>query len=138
MTKECVFCKIISGELPSMKVYEDELTMAFMDLAKDVDGHILVIPKKHYKSVLDCVDNTLNHTMSTVKKVANYLVDNCGYDGVDLMNANDESAGQTIPHLHIHIIPRRYNDGLGESGEWPKFPGAKYAIEDMYKRVRMI
>lgn len=58
-----------------------------------------------------------------------------GYDGVDLMNANDESAGQTIPHLHIHLIPRRHNDGLGGKGEWPQFPGAKYEIEDIHKKL---
>lgn len=135
--EDCVFCKIVSGELSSMKVYEDEWTMAFMDLAKDVDGHILVIPKKHYKCILDCGYDTLNHIMITVKKLSNHLVDNCGYDGVDLMSANDESAGQTIPHFHIHIIPRRHNDGLGGSGEWPQFPGAECEIEDMHKKLIM-
>lgn len=135
--EECVFCKIVNGELPSMKVFEDESTMAFMDLAKDVDGHILVIPKKHCKNILDCDYDTLNHVMNTVKKVSNHLVENCGYDGVDLMNANDESAGQTVPHFHIHIIPRKKHDGLGESGEWPKFLGAKHEIEDMHKKLVM-
>ena len=135
--EECVFCKIISGELPSMKVFEDEYTMAFMDIAKDVDGHILVIPKKHCKNILDCDYDTLNHVMNTVKKVSYHLVDNCGYDGVDLLNANDESAGQTVPHFHIHIIPRKKHDGLGEAGEWPKFLGAKHEIEDMHKKLVM-
>lgn len=135
--EECVFCKIISGELPSMKVFEDEYTMAFMDIAKDVDGHILVIPKKHCKNILDCDYDTLNHVMNTVKKVSNHLVENCGYDGVDLLNANDESAGQTVPHFHIHIIPRKKHDGLGEAGEWPKFLGAKHEIEDMHKKLVM-
>lgn len=135
--EECVFCKIISGELPSMKVFGDEYTMAFMDIAKDVDGHILVIPKKHCKNILDCDYDTLNHVMNTVKKVSNHLVENCGYDGVDLLNANDESAGQTVPHFHIHIIPRKKHDGLGEAGEWPKFLGAKHEIEDMHKKLVM-
>lgn len=135
--EECVFCKIISGELPSMKVFEDEYTMAFMDIAKDADGHILVIPKKHCKNILDCDYDTLNHVMNTVKKVSNHLVENCGYDGVDLLNANDESAGQTVPHFHIHIIPRKKHDGLGEAGEWPKFLGAKHEIEDMHKKLVM-
>ena len=135
--EECVFCKIISGELPSMKVFEDEYTMAFMEIAKDADGHILVIPKKHCKNILDCDYDTLNHVMNTVKKVSNHLVENCGYDGVDLLNANDESAGQTVPHFHIHIIPRKKHDGLGEAGEWPKFLGAKHEIEDMHKKLVM-
>ena len=109
---DCVFCKIISGDIPSFKIYEDEYTLAFMDIAKDVDGHIVVIPKAHIKSILDCDVGTLNHLMFTVKKIANHLVDNCGYDGVNLLNASDESAGQSVPHFHIHIIPRKNNDGI--------------------------
>ena len=93
---DCVFCKIISGYIPSFKIYEDEYTLAFMDIAKDVDGHIVVIPKVHVKSILDCDVGTLNHLMLTVKKIANHLVDNCGYDGVNLLNASDESAGQSF------------------------------------------
>lgn len=76
-----------------MKVYEDEETIAFMDIAKDVDGHIVVIPKKHYKSVLDCEFDTLYAVMKTVKNVSLHLTEKCGYDGVNLLNASDESAG---------------------------------------------
>ena len=99
-----------------MKVYEDEYTMVFMDIAKDVDGHMVAIPKKHIKNILDCDVDTLSHLMSTVKKVANYCVDKCGYEGVNLLNASDESAGQSVPHFHIHIIPRRRNDNVDA---WP-------------------
>ena len=99
--ENCVFCKIVNGMLPSLKVYEDVCTLAFMDIAKDVDGHILVIPKKHCKNILDCDFDTLNATINTVKLVSNHLVNNCGYDGVDILSANDESAGQTVPHFHI-------------------------------------
>ena len=102
----CIFCEIVKGNAPSMKVYEDEHTLAFMDIALDVDGHILVIPKKHCESMLDCSYDDLNKTMETVKKVSNHLVDNCGYEGVDILNANGKAAGQTVPHFHMHIIPR--------------------------------
>ena len=136
--ENCVFCEIVNGTLPSLKVYEDDYTLAFMDIAKDVDGHILVIPKKHCKNILDCDYDTLNATINTVKLVSNHLVDNCGYDGVDILNANDESAGQTVPHFHIHIIPRRYNDGLGKKGEWPQFNGAKYEIEFIHQKIRIV
>ncbi|MFU7517138.1 HIT family protein [Clostridium sp. HCS.1] len=132
---DCIFCKIVIGEASSMKVFEDEYTIAFMDLAKDADGHILVIPKKHCKNILDCDNDTLKYIMNTVKKVSNHLVENCGYNGVDLLNANNESAGQTVPHFHMHIIPRKEGDGLGGSGEWPKFIGAKYEIEYMQKKL---
>ena len=110
--EECVFCKIVRGELSGMKVFEDEWTMAFMDLAKDVDGHILVIPKKHCKNVLDCDYDTMNHVMNTVKKVSNHLVENCGYDGVNVLSNNNSAADQSVMHMHIHIIPRKKDDGL--------------------------
>ena len=134
----CVFCKIASGEIPGLRVYEDEHTLAFMDIAGDVDGHMLVIPKAHYVSILDCDPDTLSHVICTVKKLSNHLVDNCGYEGVDLMCANGESAGQTMPHLHIHIIPRRTNDGLGSKGECPSFPGAKRDIREVYQQFKML
>lgn len=65
---DCVFCKIVNGDIPSLKVYEDEHTLVFMDIAKDVDGHMVAIPKKHVKCILDCDDETLKHLMMTVKK----------------------------------------------------------------------
>ena len=75
--KDCIFCKIGSGAQPCMKVCEDEYAIAFMDIAKDVDGHILVISKKHYKNILDCDCETLSATINMVKLVSNHLVDNC-------------------------------------------------------------
>ena len=131
---DCVFCKIASGEILGLRVYEDEETLAFMDIAMDVDGHILVIPKKHCKSVLDCDYATLSAVARTVKRVSNHLTEHCGYDGVDLLNASDESAGQTLPHLHIHIIPRKWGDGLEA---WPAFKGAKEDLITVFERVKM-
>ena len=117
-----------------MKVYEDDLTLAFMDVAKDVDGHILVVPKKHFKNVLDCDEETLCAVMKAVKTISNHLTENCGYEGVNLLNASDESADQSVPHLHIHIIPRKHDDGLDA---WPKFEGAKEDIQTVFERVKM-
>ena len=131
---DCIFCKIASGEIQGMRVYEDVETLAFMDLAKDVDGHVLVIPKKHCKNILDCDAETLSAVMNTVKKVSLHLTEKCGYDGVNLLNASDESAGQSMPHFHIHIIPRRKNDGIDA---WPSFAGAKEEIADVFGRIRM-
>lgn len=131
----CVFCKIANGEIPSAKVYEDEWTMAFMDIAKDVDGHILVIPKAHRKNILDCDGETLNRLMAAVKKVSVHLTENCGYTGVNLLNASDESAGQSVPHFHIHIIPRKTGDGIDA---WPHFDGAKEDAEEVFRRIRML
>jgi histidine triad (HIT) family protein len=130
----CVFCKIISGEFLSKKIYEDKYTLAFLDIAKDVDGHILVVPKKHIKNVLDADAKTLSYVMNTVKKISKHLVKNCGYEGVNLLNASGECAEQTVPHLHIHIIPRKSNDKLKA---WPKFPGAKVDLDEMMNKLKM-
>ena len=125
---------IADGSAGCMKIYEDSYTIAFMDLAKDVDGHILVIPKKHVKNILDCDEETLAHVMNTVKKVSNHLTDNCGYDGVNLLNASDESAGQSVGHLHFHIIPRKDGDSIDA---WPHFAGAEHEIGDMHSKLEI-
>ena len=117
-----------------MKIYENDLTLAFMDIAKDVDGHILVVPKKHFRNILDCDEETLCAVMKTVKTVSNHLTDHCGYEGVNLLNASGESAGQSVSHLHIHIIPRKRNDGIDA---WPGFEGAKEDIQNVFDRVKM-
>ena len=130
----CVFCEIVKGNIPSMKIYEDEHTLVFMDIAKDVDGHMVAIPKKHVKNILDCDIETLNHLMAAVKKVADHCVEDCGYDGVNLLNASDESAGQSVPHFHIHIIPRRKNDCIDA---WPNFEGAKDDLEEIHLALKM-
>lgn len=132
---ECIFCKIVKGEIPSMKVYEDENTLVFMDIAKDVDGHMVAVPKKHVKNILDCDVSTLNSLMETVKKVSNHCVEKCDYDGINLLNASDESAGQSVPHFHIHIIPRKKKDGIDS---WPQFQGADSEISEIYERIKMI
>ncbi len=133
--KDCVFCKLISGEFAPMKVCEDEHTLVFMDTAGDVDGHILAIPKKHCKNILDCDEETLSNLMRTVKKVAEHLVKDCGYEGVNLLNASDESAGQSVPHFHIHIIPRKAGDNIDA---WPHFDGAREKTEDVFGRITML
>lgn len=131
---DCVFCKIVKGALPGRRIYEDEHTLAFLDIAQDVDGHIVVIPKKHVKSILDCDEETLCRVMAAVKTVSNHLTDHCGYDGVNLLNASDESAGQSVPHFHIHIIPRKRGDGIDT---WPKFDGAKQDIDEVFHHIRI-
>ncbi len=131
----CIFCRIANGEIPSAKVYEDEWAMAFMDIAKDVDGHILVIPKAHRKNILDCDGETLDHLMAAVKKISCHLTENCGYTGVNMLNASDESAGQSVPHFHIHIIPRKAGDGIDA---WPHFDGAGEDAEEVFGKIRML
>ena len=132
--EDCIFCKIASGEVQSLKVYENDKTLAYMDIAKDVDGHILVIPRKHCKNILDCDPETLSAVMQAAKTVSEHLTAHCGYEGVNLLNASDESAGQSVPHFHIHIIPRKRNDGIDA---WPKFEGAKEDLQTVYEKIKM-
>lgn len=132
--EDCIFCKIINGDIPCMKIYEDEHTLSFMDIANDVDGHMLVIPKKHCTNILDADEKTLHHVMDTVKKVSDHCVKNCGCEGINILNANNQCAGQSVFHLHMHIIPRKNGDGLPSE---PKFTGALRSLEENHKMLKM-
>ena len=105
MEKECVFCKIIKGEIPSYKIYEDEDTLAFLDISADVLGHTLVILKEHTKNFVETPMDKLILLTSTAQKIAKQYIEEVGFDGVQIVVNNGESAGQTIMHLHIHILP---------------------------------
>ncbi|MDE5566608.1 MAG: HIT family protein [Anaeroplasmataceae bacterium] len=130
----CIFCKIINKELPSYLIYEDEYTYAFLDIAKDVDGHTIVIPKKHVVNILDCDNETLAHVMDTVRLISKHYVEDLGFDGVNILNANNEAAEQSVFHLHFHIIPRKKEDGLHA---WPNFEGAKHSLEEMVEYLKI-
>lgn len=132
--EDCIFCKIIRGEIPCRKIFEDENVFAFLDIAKDFDGHILVIPKKHCKNILDCGAEELNLLMQGVQKVCSHLVNNCGYSGVNLVNCSGESAGQTVNHFHIHIFPRSEDDG---EKVFPTLGGAKLSLEEMCEKLKI-
>ena len=117
MTKEeCIFCKIIKGELPSYKIYEDKYTYAFLDISKDVYGHTLVIPKKHCTNMLDADTETHLRVLETVQKISKHYTNNLGYTGINILNANNKDAQQSVFHYHIHILPRKENDGINA---WP-------------------
>ena len=108
----CLFCDIIKGDIPSHRIYEDEYTYAFLDISDDCVGHTLVVPKKHYENMLDVDGETLNHVMNTVTKLSRHYVDNCGFTGVNILNNSGVDALQSVMHLHIHIMPRKANDGV--------------------------
>ena len=109
---DCIFCKIIKGEIPSYKIYENDLVYAFLDIACDAVGHTLVVPKKHCTNVLDCDKKYLDAVIEAVQKISNHYVNNCGFDGVNVLNASGASAEQTVFHLHFHVVPRKTGDGL--------------------------
>lgn len=115
--RDCIFCKIIAGEIPCHKVYEDERTLAFLDINPVNPGHTLVVPKKHAANIEEADEETLYWLIKTVKKVGRSLKENLGAAGYNVAENNDAAAGQLVPHLHFHLIPRRENDGLKS---WPQ------------------
>ena len=130
--KDCIFCKIVKGEIPSYKVYEDENVYAFLDVANDVYGHTLVVPKKHYENLMDCPDRTLGKIMASVKKIGNHFVNDCGFEGYNTFNNNGKSAEQAIMHLHFHIYPRKTNDGIKISQDFGK---QEKSLEEISKEL---
>lgn len=110
--KDCIFCKIINGEIPCHKIYEDQNALAFLDISKQYYGHTLVIPKKHYKNILEIPANELAEIMNVVQKISQHYIQNCGFEGINIANNNEECAHQSVFHLHIHIIPRKTNDNV--------------------------
>ena len=108
----CVFCKIIAGEIPSSKVYEDDSVLAILDLSQAQKGHTLVMPKKHFDTFLDADKETVNHVFEVTQNLANKIKKALNADGVNVLNNSYEAAGQTVMHMHVHIIPRYKNDDL--------------------------
>ena len=111
-TDNCIFCKIIKGEIPSAKIYEDEQAYCFLSIGPVNKGHALVIPKQHYKTLLDLPDSLLGDLFAVVKKVAGAVVKAVDAEGFNLGMNNEKAAGQEVFHAHIHVIPRFLDDGL--------------------------
>ncbi len=108
---DCLFCKIVSGEIPSIKLFENEQVLAFMDIGPIVKGHALVIPKAHYPTLSQTPDELLAQVIAVVRLIAQAQQKGLGADGVNIHQANGEAAGQVVPHLHFHVIPRFKHDG---------------------------
>ncbi len=109
--EECIFCKIVAGEIPTNKVYEDENSLAFLDVNPRNPGHTLVIPKKHYETILNVPDNEIGELFKVVKKVAAGVKKATNADGISISQSNFRAAGQVVPHVHFHVIPRFNNEG---------------------------
>ena len=110
--QDCIFCKIVAGELPARIVDEDELTIAFMDIAPATRGHALVIPRNHAPDLLDVGPEDLAGTAIAAARLAARAKERLGADGVNLLNACGAAAWQTVFHFHIHVIPRYEDDPL--------------------------
>jgi histidine triad (HIT) family protein len=118
---DCIFCKIVAGELPSTIVDEDERTIAFMDISPGSRGHALVIPRAHAADVHEIADDELAAVAAMAKRVAAKARENLGADGVNLLNSSGAAAWQTVFHFHMHVIPRYAGDPLRLP--WKPAPG---------------
>jgi histidine triad (HIT) family protein len=108
----CIFCRIAKGEIPCAKIYENEKVIAFLDISPVSKGHTLVVPKEHFKTILDMPEKLVSEVMSATKRVSAMVKKGVDADGFNIMMNNYEAAGQVVPHAHVHIVPRFLGDGL--------------------------
>lgn len=102
----CIFCMIANHEINSSIIYEDEQVVAFLDLSQVTKGHTLVVPKKHYENVLECDPETLGHVIKITQMLSKRIMERMNAKGVNILNNCNEVAGQSVMHMHFHIIPR--------------------------------
>jgi histidine triad (HIT) family protein len=130
----CVFCKIIDGELPSMKIDEDDSTLTFMDIHPLSSGHCLVVPKHHVATIFEADVRDLEAIIATARRVALAIQEALRPDGLNLLQANGAAAFQSVPHFHLHLIPRWTDDGKGF--DWKMVPGNREVIMKLGERIR--
>ena len=131
---DCVFCMIRDGKIPSAKVYDDQRTLAFMDINPLSRGHCLVVPKAHAATLYEAEAEDLKAAIVTAKKVAGAIRKALNPDGLNLLQANGAAAFQSVPHFHLHLIPRWTNDGKGF--DWKEVPGNREEIMGIADRIR--
>ena len=122
--ENCIFCKIIAGEIPCTKVYEDDVSFAFLDINPINLGHTLLIPKDHHENLHEIPENLLSRLMPPLKKLANAIKESVRADGINIGQNNGSAAGQVVYHYHVHIIPRFSGDGLKH------WPGKPYLLDE--------
>jgi histidine triad (HIT) family protein len=130
---DCIFCKIIRGEIPCFKVYEDDDVLAFMDVNPVAEGHVLVIPKHHSRDILETPPEWVGKTFAGAGRVARAVQKSLAPDGINIVQANGPGAKQSVFHLHVHVIPRAMDDGL--TMNWELEPGDMAAIGRLAEKI---
>lgn len=131
---QCIFCKLVAGEIPASKVYEDETTIAFMDLGQLNPGHTLVAVKRHADNLLELTADEAAAAMRTAHRVAQAVNKAFQPPGLTLLQCNGKEGDQTVFHFHLHVLPRWGNDGIGLS--WPRKDPARELLEQYAARLR--
>ena len=116
--QNCIFCKIVKGELPAFVVFEDDCILAFLDINPLAQGHTLVIPKKHYENIFDIDEETLQRIIVAAQKIAQKMKKVLSAEGVNVINASGKTAEQSVPHFHLHLIPRKRGDKIDMNAWW--------------------
>jgi len=130
----CVFCKIVAGEIPSLKVFEDSSVFAFLDIGPLAEGHLLVIPKKHFVSLSEMSDEDITGVTRHLPRLGRTVVEAVSAEGYNVLQNNGKVAGQEVQHVHFHIIPRKASDGLGYRWNASKYPEGK--AEEVRRRIQ--
>ena len=131
---ECIFCKIIAGQIPAAKIYEDDTVLAFLDIGPISDGHVLVVPKRHYEKIHECPPEVLADVWTRLGKIAGAVLSVMNSDGYNVLCNNGRAAGQLVDHLHFHIVPRMTGDGV--FNRWPAFKYPEGKIEKLAQKIR--
>jgi len=131
---DCVFCKIRDGRIPSVKVYEDERTLCFMDISPLNTGHCLVVTRAHAATLFESAPADLQAAITTAQRVARAIQQALKPDGLNMLQANGPAAFQSVPHFHLHLIPRWTKDGKGF--DWTPVPGERQAIMEAGEKLR--
>jgi len=132
---ECIFCKIVDGEIPAVKVLDEERVVAFMDINPSSKGHMLVVPKNHAENIFEIPESDLTALIKAVKRCAKAVKEALNAEGITILQLNGKASDQIVPHLHIHIIPRWKNDGLPISS-WEMKPGDMEEIKNIAREVQ--
>lgn len=136
MSAHCVFCSIVKGEIPATKVYEDDDILAFMDIGPVVKGHTLVIPKAHHNPITETPVPVLQKLIAVVQRIARAQLQGLKADGINVSQANGRTAGQVVPHIHFHIIPRFTTDG--HHWNWtPREYETSAEMQEYAQRIRL-
>lgn len=131
---QCIFCKIIAGQIPATKIYEDDAVLAFLDIGPISDGHTLVVPKKHLKMLDECPSDIMAKVSSCLGKIARAVMLAVNADGYNVLCNNGRAAGQLVEHLHFHIIVRKTGDRLFKN--WPSYEYPAGRIELIAAKIR--
>lgn len=131
---DCVFCKIVSGEIPSTRLYEDARTVAFMDVNPLNDGHCLVVTRAHAATLFDAAEADLQAVIATARRVATAIREALKPEGLNMLQANGPAAFQSVPHFHLHLVPRWSGDGKGF--DWKLVPGDRERIQATAEKIR--